>query len=74
MYTQNKGGPTYAASVKKQIAAIFHENKGRYGYRRITLELHNQGCFVNHKTIQRLMQETGLVCKVRMNRTINVTN
>ena len=53
-------------SVKERIAAIFHENKGRYGYRRITLELHNQGYFVNHKTVQRLMQETGLVCKVRM--------
>ena len=53
-------------SVKEQITAIYHENKGRYGYRRITLELHNRGCFVNHKTVQRLMQETGLVCKVRM--------
>ena len=53
-------------SVKEEITAIYHENKGRYGYRRITLELHNRGCFVNHKTVQRLMQETGLVCKVRM--------
>lgn len=30
------------------------------------MELHNQGWSVNHKTVQRLMQETGLVCKVRM--------
>ena len=65
-YVKHRKDEDKYRSVKKQIAAIFHENKGRYGYRRITLELHNQGCFVNHKTVQRLMQETGLVCKVRM--------
>ena len=29
-------------AVKTEITAIYHENKGRYGYRRITAELHNQ--------------------------------
>ena len=28
--------------IKEQIAVIYHENKGRYGYRRITMELHNK--------------------------------
>ena len=65
-YVKHRKDEDKYRSVKEQIAAIFHENKGRYGYRRITLELHNQGCSVNHKTVQRLMQETGLVCKVRM--------
>lgn len=52
--------------VKKEITLIYHENKGRYGYRRITLELHNRGFKVNHKTVLRLMKELGLQCFVRM--------
>ena len=53
-------------SVKEEITAIFHENKGRYGYRRITAELRNRNIYLNHKTVQRLMQKLGLVCRVRM--------
>lgn len=30
------------------------------------LELHNRGYGINHKTVQRLMKELGLVCKVRV--------
>ena len=54
------------ASVKEEITTIFHENKGRYGYRRITTVLHSRGFLVNHKTVQRLMKELGLICRVRM--------
>ena len=35
--------PDKYKEVKAEIAAIYHENKGRYGYRRITTELHNRG-------------------------------
>ena len=52
--------------AKEAIAAVYHENKGRYGYRRITAELRPRGFLLNHKTVQRLMKETGLVCRVRM--------
>ena len=48
------------------MAAIYHENKGRYGYRRITTALHNRGIHLNHKTVQRLMKQLGLVCRVRI--------
>lgn len=51
--------------VKEEIKTIYHENKGRYGYRRITAELHNRGFHLNHKTIQRLMKQLGLICRVR---------
>ena len=51
---------------KAEISAIYKENRGRYGYRRITMELHNRGFGVNHKTVRRLMKEMGLVCQVRM--------
>ena len=54
------------AQAKAEIQSIFHENKGRYGYRRITDELRNRGFSLNHKTVQRLMKELGLVCRVRM--------
>ena len=54
------------AQAKAEIQSIFHENKGRYGYRRVTDELHNHGFNLNHKTVQRLMKELGLICRVRM--------
>ncbi|MFR0804912.1 MAG: IS3 family transposase [Subdoligranulum sp.] len=54
------------ASVKEEITTIYHENRGRYGYRRITTELHKRNFLLNHKTVQRLMKELGLVCRVRM--------
>ena len=53
-------------AAKEAITAIYHENKGRYGYRRITTELHERGFSLNHKTVQRLMKELELVCRVRM--------
>ena len=58
--------PDKYREAKESITAIYYENKGRYGYRRITLELHNRGIYLNHKTVQRLMKELGLVCRVRM--------
>ena len=54
------------ADVKTEIAAIYHENKGRYGYRRITMVLRSRGSILNHKTVHRLMKELGLVCRVRI--------
>ena len=51
---------------KAEITAIYHENRGRYGYRRITSELSKRNLHLNHKTVQRLMKELGLVCRVRM--------
>ena len=49
--------------IKEEIFSIFHENKGRYGYRRITLELKNRGYIINHKTVARLMRVLGLKSK-----------
>lgn len=43
------------AKIKDEIFSIFYENKGIYGYRRITLELRNRGYIINHKTVQKLM-------------------
>lgn len=54
------------SDAKETISAIYHEHKGRYGYRRITSELRHRGFSLNHKTVQRLMKELGLLCRVRM--------
>ena len=57
--------------VKAEIITIFNKNKKRYGYRRITQELHNNDICVNHKTVQKLMKQLGLVCHVRERRKYN---
>ena len=54
------------AKERAEITAIYQENQGRYGYRRIGMELRNRGFCLNHKTVQRLMKELGLVCRVRV--------
>lgn len=50
---------------KSAIQAIFHEHKGRYGYRRVTAEMRNRGLVVNHKAVLRLMREMGLRSEIR---------
>jgi putative transposase len=51
--------------LKASIQAVYERHKGRYGYRRITAELGRSGQMVNHKTVQRLMQDLGLKSLVR---------
>lgn len=60
------GRPDKYEEVKEIIREIFDEHQGRYGYRRITLELRNRGFKINHKTVRRLMNEMGIRCLVRM--------
>ena len=43
------------SQLMKRIKAIFEEHKHRYGYRRITGQLHREGFKVNHKRVKRLM-------------------
>lgn len=51
---------------RAEVASIFYENYGRYGYRRITSEMRNRGYTINHKTVQKLMKESELKCLVRI--------
>ena len=57
--------PEKYVEEKDIIKQIFHENKGRYGYRRVTMEMHNRGYYINHKTVRKLMLELGLKCEIR---------
>lgn len=54
--------------VMNRIIEIYYKHDGRYGYRRITLELCNQGMRVNHKKVKRLMCRLGLYSIVRKKR------
>jgi putative transposase len=49
-------------NLKEGIIELFQKHEGKYGYRRIYLELRNKGYLVNHKKVQRIMKEMGLKC------------
>ncbi|MBR3867268.1 MAG: transposase, partial [Butyricicoccus sp.] len=51
------------ADLMADIRAVFERNKQIYGVRRVYRELRNQGVFVNHKKVQRLMKKLGLAGK-----------
>ena len=51
---------------KEEITSIYHEHKGRYGYRRITAEMRKRGYTTNHKTVLRIMNSNGIKCQVRL--------
>ena len=54
--------------AKEHITQIFNAHRGRYGYRRIQLALRNDACYLNHKTVQKLMTQLGLKSTVRPKR------
>ena len=45
---------------KQVIKELFEQNKHRYGYRRITLLLRQNGIVLNHKTVLKLMKSLNL--------------
>ena len=50
---------------RKRISEIFTQHHKRYGYRRVCIQLRNEGYVINHKTVQKLMQEMHLKSVVR---------
>ena len=51
--------------LKQRIAKLYHQHKGRYGYRRITATLKQLGCHYNHKLIAKLMRNMTLSARIR---------
>ena len=47
--------------MRHRIQLLFVEHRGRYGYRRMTMELRRQGSAVNKKRVARLMREDNLL-------------
>jgi putative transposase len=58
-------GPDPKEELKSQLMKIFKKNHGRYGHRRIHVELGKQGWSVAKKTVLKLMRSLQLACKVR---------
>ena len=58
--------PDKYKEIKELIKSIYHQHKGRYGYRRITDELQNRAIIINHKTVLRLMKTLGLKSVIRV--------
>ena len=60
-YWKNRIDPDAKNSdLMDAITAIYTDNHKRYGYRRITLQLKNEGWRVNHKAVKRLMSKLDL--------------
>lgn len=49
--------------LRARIRIIYDKNEGRYGYRRITIKLRDDGIIVNHKTVRKLMISMSLKAK-----------
>ena len=65
-YYYDNEKPDKWAVERQRLVELYHENKGRYGYRRLTKALKNEGYSISSKTVRRLMNETGIKCEVRM--------
>ena len=64
-YVVNDGIYSMGMLLKNGLSRIFHENNGRYGFRRIQAALRNEGSIVNHKKIIRVMKKLGLKTVIR---------
>ena len=62
-HAKRMGQPDGYDTVRKRIVEIYEANCGRYGYRRVTAQLHNEGLDINHKTVQKLMGQMSLKAK-----------
>jgi putative transposase len=61
---QTKKPDKYLETIK-DISRIYKAHQGRMGYRRIKLELRNEGRNIYHKTVLKLMQELGIQSLIR---------
>ena len=59
-HTKRLSEPDGYDDARAAIRKIYDHHKGRYGYRRITSQLSNDGIHLNHKTVQKLMVEMSL--------------
>jgi len=63
-YSEPRSEPLEEARLVARIAEICAEWP-RYGYRRVTAQLHNEDLIVNRKKVMRLMRENGLSVRPR---------
>lgn len=64
-YHMSQSGKDKYAAEKARISDVFRQSGETYGYRRVTLQLKEDGYEINHKTVARLMREMGLKTKMK---------
>ena len=65
-YAKQCGDADKYLETKGSIRQLYHQHKGRFGYRRITLKLRQEGQIINHKTVFRLMRDLKLKSIIRV--------
>nr|WP_234467356.1 IS3 family transposase [Kosakonia sp. S42] len=58
--------PDRYQSARALVLKIYHQHKGRYGYRRIRLACRNEGVLLNGKTVRKLMKGLGISSLIRV--------
>ncbi|WP_168928788.1 IS3 family transposase [Paenibacillus dokdonensis] len=62
------------AEAKRLLRTVYQRYEGKYGYRQIQLFLwQDEGVWMNHKKVLRLMQKLGLQASIRRKRRFNMT-
>ena len=59
-YTKKHKDPDKSAELKEKICSIVAEKKGKYGCRRVTLELCSRDFHYDHKFVMKFMKKIGL--------------
>ena len=60
-------------AARASIQEVVLRHRRRYGYRRVTEDLHRQGMVINHKRVSRIMREDNLLA-IRYRKYILTTN
>jgi putative transposase len=60
-FLEEQPGGKQDMELRSLIQSIALQHRRRYGYRRITQQLHRQGWKVNHKRVQRMLREDNLL-------------
>ena len=63
--------PDKYSDIRNRIHQLFHENKQRYGYRRIHGLLRRENITVSEKVIRQIMREEGLIVILKRRRKYN---
>lgn len=71
-HVRRLAAPDRYQSARALVLKIYHQHKGRYGYRRIRLACRNAGVLLNGKTVRKLMKELGISSLIRVKNTVHI--
>jgi putative transposase len=67
-HIKNSAEASKYQDAQRQISQVYHQHKGRFGYRRIAMAIRKTGSNLNHKTVLKLMKAMGLKSLIRLKR------